>query len=83
MNIAEDGTATRILGAWIGNKTDEHAIWSPILDKIDASLKRWEKTHPTIEGRKIIIQRIVGGMTQYHKDLQLRFTLNTGTTPSS
>ncbi|KIJ09913.1 hypothetical protein PAXINDRAFT_164335 [Paxillus involutus ATCC 200175] len=65
MNIALDGTATRILGAWLGNETNEHAIWSPTLDKITSSLERWEKSHPTIEGRKIIIQRTIGGMTQY------------------
>ncbi|KAF8832957.1 hypothetical protein BDN67DRAFT_861125, partial [Paxillus ammoniavirescens] len=26
---------------------------------------RWERSHPTIEGRKIIIQRTIGSMTQY------------------
>ncbi|KAG1863879.1 hypothetical protein F4604DRAFT_1032519 [Suillus subluteus] len=36
-----------------------------MLEKIDASLKRWEKSHPTVEGRKIIIQCTIGGMTQY------------------
>ncbi|KIJ59329.1 hypothetical protein HYDPIDRAFT_177873 [Hydnomerulius pinastri MD-312] len=65
MNIAKDGITTRILGAWIGNETNEHAIWSPTIDKIEKSLERWEKTHPTIEGRKIIIQRTIGSMTQY------------------
>jgi hypothetical protein len=50
VNITKDGTATRILGAWVGNGTNEHDIWSPTLEKIDVSLKRWEKCHPTVEG---------------------------------
>ncbi|KIJ65260.1 hypothetical protein HYDPIDRAFT_62064, partial [Hydnomerulius pinastri MD-312] len=65
IHLAKDGEATRILGAWIGNNTNEHAIWSPIIEKIDKSLERWERTHPSIEGRKIIIQRTIGSMTQY------------------
>jgi hypothetical protein len=63
--VAKDGQAIRILGAWIGNETDEQAIWSPIIEKIEKSLKRWERVHPTVEGRKIIIQRTIGSMTQY------------------
>ncbi|KIJ12238.1 hypothetical protein PAXINDRAFT_57935, partial [Paxillus involutus ATCC 200175] len=65
MNVATDGRATRILRAWIGNKTDEQAIWSLTIDKINCSLERWNRFHPTLEGRKIIIQRTIGGMTQY------------------
>ncbi|KIJ06160.1 hypothetical protein PAXINDRAFT_164705 [Paxillus involutus ATCC 200175] len=65
IHIAKDGEATRVLGAWIGNKTNDHAIWSPTLEKIDRSLERWEQLHPSIEGRKIIIQRTIGSMTQY------------------
>lgn len=65
IEIAKDGKATRILGAWVRNNTNEHAIWSPILDKIENALQRWEKWHPTIEGCKIIIQRTVGSMSQY------------------
>ncbi|KIK33609.1 hypothetical protein CY34DRAFT_27015 [Suillus luteus UH-Slu-Lm8-n1] len=65
INIADEGKATRILGAWIGNGIEEHAIWSPILEKIEKALQRWEKWHPTIEGRKIVIERTIGSMTQY------------------
>lgn len=65
VDIAKDGKATRILGAWIGNGTDENSIWSPTLDKIESALQRWERWHPTIEGRRIIIQRTIGSMTQY------------------
>jgi exonuclease III/ribonuclease HI len=65
IKIAKDGTAIRILGAWIGNKTNSEALWAPIMEKIDDALKKWERVHPSIEGRKIIIQRIIGSMTQY------------------
>lgn len=65
INIAGEGKATRILGAWVGNGIEEHAIWSPILEKIEKALQRWEKWHPSIEGRKIIIERTIGSMTQY------------------
>jgi hypothetical protein len=50
----QEGEAMRILGAWMGNKTNEEAIWSLILEKFDSSLKYWEKLYPTIEGCKII-----------------------------
>ena len=49
----------------MGNKINEHAIWTPIIDKIDATIQQWEKTHPTIEGRRTIIQCTIGSMTQY------------------
>ncbi|KAG2088264.1 uncharacterized protein F5147DRAFT_559989, partial [Suillus discolor] len=65
IEIAPDGKATRILGAWIGNGVDEQAVWSPILEKIEKVLQCWEKWHPSIEGRKIIIERTIGSMTQY------------------
>ena len=65
LRIAKDGTAIRILGAWLGNNTHEHTIWFPILEKIDDSLDRWERTHPSIEGRKTIIQWMIGSMIQY------------------
>jgi hypothetical protein len=65
VHILQEGEATRILGAWLGNETNEEAVWTPIIEKIDSGLSQWNKMHPTIEGRKIIIQWIVGGKTQY------------------
>ena len=32
IKIATDGEATRFLGAWIGNKTDNVTAWEPIID---------------------------------------------------
>lgn len=57
--------AIRILRVWLGNETNNHAIWSPIIEKIDTSLARWERTCPSIEGRKTIIQWTIRGCTQY------------------
>jgi len=70
IHIARDGEPVRILGSWVGNKIDNENIWSVQLDKIDHSLKRWEKCNPTIEGRKLIVQIVVGGMTQYLTQVQ-------------
>ena len=56
IRIAKDGQAVRILSAWLGNNINEHAIWSPIVEKIDSRLKRWDLKKPSIEGRKIIAQ---------------------------
>ena len=70
IHIAKDGEPVRILGSWVGNKIDNENIWSVQLDKIDNTLEKWEKSNPTIEGRKLIIQMTVGGMTQYLAQVQ-------------
>jgi hypothetical protein len=57
--------AVRILGSWIGNGISQAGVWSRVLDKINNSLKQWGKSHPTMFGRRLIVQMIVGGMTQY------------------
>jgi len=70
IHIAKDGEPVRILGTWIGNKMDNENVWSVQLNKIDHALEEWEKSNPTIEGRKLIIQMVVGGMTQYLTQVQ-------------
>jgi hypothetical protein len=65
IHIVEDKEPVRILGAWIGNNVDQSAIWSPVIDKIRNSLNQWSKSHPTLFGRRLIVQMIVGGMSQY------------------
>ena len=65
IRIAEDSEATRSLGAWIGNKVNDITPWEPIIDKIHKNLTFWNKSHPTLQGRKTIIQMIVGGYTQF------------------
>ena len=65
INIAKDGEPIRILGAWIGNKVEQAEPWTPILEKIDKHLNQWSKSHPTINGKRLIIQMVVAGMTQF------------------
>jgi hypothetical protein len=65
VKIAVDGEAVRSLGAWIGNKTNDTDPWEPILDNVSKALNRWKKTHPSMAGRKIIVQTVVGGHTQF------------------
>ncbi|KAF5377136.1 hypothetical protein D9757_001831 [Collybiopsis confluens] len=65
IRITQDQEATRILGAWYGNNISAEQVWSPILEKIDTNLQRWARNSPTMEGRRHIIQMIIGGMTQY------------------
>lgn len=70
MRIAKEGKAKRFLGAWIRNNVDQDGVWAPTQEKINAALKRWELLFPTVEGRRIILQWTVAGMTQYLADVQ-------------
>lgn len=63
--IAKDGDAVRMLGAWIGNKIEDITPWEPVIDTINTKLERWKKTHPSLNGRKIITQMIISGHTQF------------------
>jgi len=65
IRIAQDGDTVRILGAWIGNKTNKIAPWELILNTIRTKLKLWERAHPTLNGKRLIIQAIIGGHTQF------------------
>ncbi|KAF9781531.1 hypothetical protein BJ322DRAFT_994004, partial [Thelephora terrestris] len=64
VRITEEGQPVRVLGAWIGNGVDQATPWTPTIEKIAAGLKKWEANHPTTEGRRLISQMIIGGMTQ-------------------
>ena len=70
IKIATEGQPVRILGAWIGNGVDQATPWTPTIEKIAASLTKWEANHPTTEGRRLITQMIIGGMTQYLAKVQ-------------
>ena len=70
IHIAEEGELVQILGAWFGNATNDMAPWGKILEKIDSALDRWENAYPTMEGRKLIVQAVIGGMTQYLAQVQ-------------
>jgi exonuclease III len=65
VHIAQDGEAIRSLGAWIGNNTWEQRPWEPIIDAVHKDLERWKSVHPTLDGKRLIVQAIVGGRTQF------------------
>ena len=65
IRIVKDKEAVRILGAWLGNNTKAATPWGPVIDKIHKSLEHYSKGHPTLNGRKIIAQIIIGGYTQF------------------
>jgi len=65
IRITCNGEAVRILGAWIGNKNNDQTPWEPILDTIKSKLDLWERAHLTLNRKRIIIQAIIGGHTQF------------------
>ncbi|KAJ7675942.1 hypothetical protein DFH06DRAFT_925864, partial [Mycena polygramma] len=70
VKIAAEKEPIRTLGAWVGNDIEQAGTWSRTLEKIDAALDQWELGHPTMEGRRLIILMVVGGMTQYMAKVQ-------------
>jgi ribonuclease HI/exonuclease III len=70
ITVTPDGHTIRSLGARIGNDGNEMEPWSVVLDKIQADLDRWQASHPTMDGKKHIVQFVVGGKTQYLTKVQ-------------
>jgi hypothetical protein len=70
IHIAEEGEPVRLLGAWIGNGINNADPWGPVLEKVERNLVRWAKGHPSPEGRRLIVQMVVAGMTQYLTKVQ-------------
>lgn len=60
IKIAEDRNAIRFLEAWIGNQTNNATPWEPVVDRISNHLGRWATLYPTMGGRKLVIQLVVG-----------------------
>ncbi|KAJ7089499.1 hypothetical protein C8R43DRAFT_829668, partial [Mycena crocata] len=65
IHIAKDGKSVRILGAQVGNGVDSQGIWTPTIEKINAALEHWGRSHPTLEVHRHIAQITFGSMTQY------------------
>ena len=65
IHIARDREATRILGAWVGNELNPEEPWKKIVETIKKDFKRWETRYPTLEGKRLIVQMIAGGKTQF------------------
>ncbi|XP_006463113.1 hypothetical protein AGABI2DRAFT_54975, partial [Agaricus bisporus var. bisporus H97] len=65
IHFTQQGEETRILGAWIGNGGREATKWNKITNEIENRLTRWNKGNPGIEGRRHVVQMMVGGCSQY------------------
>ncbi|KAL1939020.1 hypothetical protein VTO73DRAFT_10280 [Trametes versicolor] len=70
VHVAADGTAVRILGAFMGNKVEQCEVWSPKLEKVSNALDKWNKGHMTLTGKGLVVQMVVGGMTQFMTNVQ-------------
>lgn len=70
IRIAKDGDSIRLLGAWIGNRADDLNPWERIIDLSKKDLDRWDKINPTMYGKRLIIQAVIGGRTQYLAKVQ-------------
>ncbi|KAL4066534.1 hypothetical protein J3A83DRAFT_4359968 [Scleroderma citrinum] len=45
--------------------SEEHHEREPILKKLKSALKRWNKSHPSLDAKYHIVQMMAGGMTQF------------------
>ncbi len=77
VHMAQNGEAVRILGAFFGNGVSQVQIWTLVLTKIVAMKKplmqvieRWSRGHATLQGKRHVIQMIIGGMTQFFTTVQ-------------
>ncbi|KAI0323679.1 hypothetical protein GY45DRAFT_1216293, partial [Cubamyces sp. BRFM 1775] len=70
VRIARDGEAIRLLGAWIGNKTEQQQAWKPIVDTIRTNLAKWALRRPTLYGKQLIVGMELGARTQFRTKAQ-------------
>ena len=70
IKIAKDRDAVRSLGAWIGNKVEDLTPWETILDRMSKRICIWAKSNPTIYRKRLIIQAVIGGYTQFLAKVQ-------------
>src|SRR3984957_11196953 len=49
------------------NGIEQSGVWSSTLNKIESHLQQWAKSHPSMEGRRLMI---IAGMTQYLTKVQ-------------
>jgi ribonuclease HI/exonuclease III len=70
VHIAKDGEPVRILGAWLGNNVDQAVTWAPVVEDCTRRLRRWGASRHSLEGRRLIVQMQVAGVTQYLTKVQ-------------
>ncbi|KAH9852134.1 hypothetical protein C2E23DRAFT_709022, partial [Lenzites betulinus] len=68
--VAADGEATRILGAYIGNKVNAKDIWEKRVAKIEGTMRKWAESRTTVKGKRHAIQMVLGSMTQFLTEVQ-------------
>lgn len=70
LTIVPDNQTCRFLGAWVGNDVPYLTPWPEVIGKISRDLDRWNSKKPTLEGRRHIINMVIGGKTQYLTQVQ-------------
>ncbi|KAI0830484.1 hypothetical protein BC628DRAFT_1407977 [Trametes gibbosa] len=70
VHMAADGEPVRILGAWLGNGVNESEIWAPKIEKILTVTNHWKNVTTTLNGKRHVVQMMVGGMSQFLTDVQ-------------
>src|SRR5258708_8333534 len=65
IHILKDRESTRYLGAQLGNQISGNKPWPKVIDDIELSLNKWDKSYLSIKGRRHIIQMIIRGKTQF------------------
>ena len=68
--VLEEGASLRMLGARAGNKVNPASAWTRNLNQMEEALSKWEKCSPSLNGRRLVIQMVIGGMTQYLTKVQ-------------
>ncbi|KAI9056337.1 hypothetical protein FKP32DRAFT_1532302, partial [Trametes sanguinea] len=68
--VARDGSAVRILGAYLGNNVDQEEVWERTVRKVEKAMGRWQVAHTTFEGKRHVVQMVVGSMTQFAAHVQ-------------
>ena len=69
-HVVKDREPVWILGTWLGNGIDQAMTWATLLESCHKCLKRWGMVKHSLEGRRLIIQMQVAGVTQYLTKVQ-------------
>ncbi|KAF6747932.1 hypothetical protein DFP72DRAFT_821117, partial [Ephemerocybe angulata] len=70
VHIARDGEAVRVLGAHVGNKIDQEAVWAPILETLEKKVNYWLRSNPSLEGRSFLTKLEPGARTLFKAMVQ-------------
>ncbi|KAF9025574.1 hypothetical protein BDZ89DRAFT_887643, partial [Hymenopellis radicata] len=65
IHIAEDGESTRSLGSYIGNNLDPTVPWNAVMTATEEVLKRVQRLHPSLNGKRVGIQTYAASRSTY------------------